>query len=124
MIALRPTSLDEIQKHLVKCDEIIEVGIDIVMPRIGGYNANPYDKELDMNELPRVTEVKALWRWWLRTVYSACNCGEKNYRDLDNEVGMILGSANMSSKLALALTVVTNMKKVVVEQRNLENYVR
>jgi len=123
LIALRPTSLDKIQKHLVKCDEIIEVGIDIVMPRIGGYNANPYDKELDMNELPRVTEVKALWRWWLRTVYSACNCGEKNYRDLDNEVGMILGSANMSSKLALALTVVTNMKKVV-EQRNLENYVR
>ncbi|MEM1731253.1 MAG: type III-B CRISPR module RAMP protein Cmr1 [Ignisphaera sp.] len=124
LIALRPTSLDEIQKHLVKCDEIIEVGIDIVMPRIGGYNANPYDKELDMNELPRVTEIKALWRWWLRTVYSACNCGEKNYKDLDNDVGMILGSVSMSSKLALALTVVTNMKKVVVEQRNLKNYER
>jgi len=37
---------------------------------IGGYNAKPYSRKLNLMEEPRPTEIKGLWRWWARALVS------------------------------------------------------
>lgn len=95
--------IEKAQKRLLENDEIVRVKVDIILPRVGGYSAKPYDSLLNIYEMPRVTEIKSLWRWWLRVVYSACNCGSANYQELDAKVGEILGSTFKSSKFSITL---------------------
>lgn len=101
---MNPQSFKDLQEELLKQDEILRAEIELVMPRTGGFNAKPYNIELDMHEPPRPTEVKSLWRWWLRTIYSACECGEKNYKELEKKVSEILGSTEESSKFSIVIT--------------------
>lgn len=89
--------LAEIQRELLDKDVMLRIDAEILVPRVGGYNARPYSCKLDMVELPRASELKALWRWWLRVTLSAVFGGQKDYEELDKEVGTILGSTEKQS---------------------------
>lgn len=73
--------------------------------RIGGYNARPSSKELDLTEGLRTSEVKGIWRWWLRATLAGAlwdlgkEPSETTIRKMTNE---ILGSTAAATKFTLA----------------------
>jgi len=72
--------------------------------RIGGYNARPYSKELDLTEGLRTSEVKGIWRWWLRATMAGAlwDLGrEPNKTTIKKMVNEILGSTASASKFTL-----------------------
>lgn len=115
-------TIKDLQTQLREQDKILTIEADLILPRIGGYNSRPYDSFLGMHEPPRATELKALWRWWMRVIYSACECGEKDYEDLDKEVGNILGSTEESSKFSIEIK--TKKRSGPVNSKDLEKVPR
>jgi len=72
--------------------------------RIGGYNARPYSKELDLTEGLRTSEVKGIWRWWLRVALAGAlwDLGkEPSETAIKKMVNKILGSTASPSKFTL-----------------------
>lgn len=113
---------DELLKRVG--DNILNAEVLLVLPRIGGYNAKPYDLNLKMWEPPRPSEVKALWRWWLRTIYSACRCGENDYKDLDNKASHLLGNTKAGSKFSVTIEDTTALSKSPLDRGRLRNIPR
>jgi len=89
--------LAELQQQLLDEDIILTIKADVIFPRVGGYAARPYINELDLYETPRPSELKALWRWWMRVTLSGLYGGSKYYDELDKEVSKILGSTEKTS---------------------------
>jgi len=108
--------LMELQYDLLKENEIVRIQAEIIAPRIGGYNARPYDIDLDLYEIPRSPEIKALWRWWMRVVISGLYSGQKAYDDLDNKVSDILGSNEQASSFSVVVRVVDEIKLEKISQ--------
>uniref|UniRef100_A0A7C1GLM5 Type III-B CRISPR module RAMP protein Cmr1 n=1 Tax=Thermofilum adornatum TaxID=1365176 RepID=A0A7C1GLM5_9CREN len=88
-------------KILEKENLVISVKARLLYPHIGGYTARPYDHDTGTLEPPRPTEIKALWRWWARSLLSGAYGGTQNYNFLDDKVGVFLGRAGGSSKSSL-----------------------
>lgn len=99
-----------LQQDLVSGEKLMEVDAELVLPKIGGYNARPYDSKIGLYESPRPSEIKALWRWYMRTILSGVFEGEKNYEKLENMVGKILGSTNSAS--CFRVNIVPNRKSI------------
>jgi len=88
-------------KILEKENLLISVKARLLYPHIGGYTSRPYDHDTGTLEPPRPTEIKALWRWWARSLLSGAYGGTQNYNFLDDKVGVFLGRAGGSSKSSL-----------------------
>lgn len=97
--------LAEVQEALRDDDVVLTVNVDIMMPRTGGYNARPYSSKLQLYEPPRPSEIKALWRWWLRVVLSGVYGGQKDYDELDKEASEILGGTQNQSLFSLIIDI-------------------
>ena len=106
--------LAEIQREFLNNDIVLVIDADILLPRIGGYNARPYSSKLQLYELPRPSEIKALWRWWLRVILSTIHNGQKTYSELDKEACEILGSTQKQSLFSVIVDI--NYAKRVLEQ--------
>ncbi len=84
-------------------EEILRLEAKLLLPRIGGYKVRPFSITLNLLEPPRASEVKALWRWWLRAVLAGCYGGRKNYRELESYIGDLLGSTNNQSPFSVII---------------------
>lgn len=84
-------------------DLLMTIDAEILLPRIGGYNARPYSMVLRRLEFPRSSELKALWRWWMRVALSAAYRGSKEYSEIEKFVGELLGSTGKQSCFTLTL---------------------
>jgi len=84
---------------------IARIDLTNVTPtRIGGYNARPYSKELDLPEGLRTSEVKGIWRWWLRATLAGAlwDLGkEPNKTTIRKMVNEILGYTASASKFTI-----------------------
>lgn len=77
---------------------------NITPARIGGYNARPYFKELDLAEGLRTSEVKGIWRWWLRATLAGAlwDLGkEPSKTTISRMANEILGSTASASRFTL-----------------------
>ncbi|RLF14811.1 MAG: type III-B CRISPR module RAMP protein Cmr1, partial [Thermoprotei archaeon] len=81
----------------------MHIELELIYPRVGGYNARPCSVRLRMYEPPRATEVKALWRWWMRVVLAGAYGGQVSYSKVDEKVSEVLGSTKSSSLLSMAV---------------------
>lgn len=94
--------LESLGEEILKTRNLLlTVDAEILLPRIGGYNAMPYSAALRRWEPPRPSELKALWRWWMRVALSAAYGCSENYKKLDEVVGRILGSQEEQSCFTL-----------------------
>jgi CRISPR-associated protein Cmr1 len=84
-----------IQEKLLKNRKVISLEVELVYPRIGGYKAAPCSIDLNMCEPPRATEVKGLWRWWMK-VALATYLG--SYSVAEKEVSKLLGGGENKHK--------------------------
>jgi CRISPR type III-B/RAMP module RAMP protein Cmr1 len=109
------TTLIDFQRRLLERDMILAVNAEALMPRIGGYNARPYSKELDLYEPPRSSEIKALWRWWMRVILSGIYGGRKNYIELDEKVSKILGSTRGQTSFSVIIDLDPNTYQKALE---------
>ncbi|MGC9106641.1 MAG: type III-B CRISPR module RAMP protein Cmr1 [Infirmifilum sp.] len=109
------TTLIGFQRQLLEEDMILAVDAEALMPRIGGYNARPYSKELELYEPPRSSEIKALWRWWMRVILSGIYGGSKNYIELDEEASKILGSTQKQASFSVIIDLDPNTYQKVLE---------
>jgi len=109
--------LAEIQNEILNNNIILIINADVLLPRIGGYNARPYSSELQLYELPRASELKALWRWWLRVILSSIFEGQKTYDMLDEKIGEILGNTKQQSMFTIAIDT-TKAEQVLVQARD------
>jgi CRISPR-associated protein Cmr1 len=107
---------------------------NITPTRIGGYNARPYSKELDLPEGLRTSEVKGIWRWWLRATLAGAlwDLGkEPNKTTIKEMVNEILGSTASASKFTLTspyaysaakklddLTKIPRMRLILMKRRD------
>jgi len=107
---LTSEDLWNLQQVLVSEDKLMEIDAELILPKIGGYNARPYNSETKLYEPPRSSEIKALWRSYMRTILSGVFGGEKNYKELENMVSEILGSTNSAS--CFRVNIVTNRKSI------------
>ncbi|MCS6785258.1 MAG: type III-B CRISPR module RAMP protein Cmr1, partial [Candidatus Caldarchaeum sp.] len=81
---------------------------NITPTRIGGYNAKPYSHELELAEGFRTSEVKGIWRWWLRTTLAGALWdlhGETDEKIVKEKTNQLLGSTESASKFALKVSV-------------------
>ncbi|MEZ0346280.1 MAG: type III-B CRISPR module RAMP protein Cmr1 [Infirmifilum sp.] len=97
--------LGELQEKLRRNDQLVEVNAALLLPRIGGYKASPFSKDLRLYEPPRPSEFKALWRWWLRVAASAAFKGQRKYDELDVKVEKYLGSTKQRSLFTINVEV-------------------
>jgi len=97
------STLADIQRQLLVQDMVLTINAKILLPRVGGYNARPYSSELGIVELPRPSEIKFLWRWWMRAILSGVYGGKKKYNELDEEIGKVLGSIRNQSTFSIAV---------------------
>ncbi|AGT34803.1 hypothetical protein N186_02045 [Thermofilum adornatum] len=88
-------------KILEKENLLISVKARLLYPHIGGYTSRPYDPETGTLEPPRPTEIKALWRWWARSLLSGAYGGTKDYKFLDKEIGEFLGRTEETPQTSL-----------------------
>jgi len=88
-------------KILEKENLLISVKARLLYPHIGGYTSRPYDHDTGTLEPPRPTEIKALWRWWARSLLSGAYGGTKNYKFLDKEIGEFLGRTEETPQTSL-----------------------
>jgi CRISPR-associated protein Cmr1 len=92
-----------IQEELLKNQKVISLEVELAYPRIGGYKATPCSIDLNMCESPRATEVKGLWRWWMR-VALATYLG--SYPDAGKKVSELLGGGEDKHSQSLFTVVV------------------
>lgn len=81
---------------------------NITLTRIGGYNARPYSDELELAEGFRTSEVKGIWRWWLRAALAGAlwDSGKQpDAKQVTNVTKSLLGSTESASKFTLAVRV-------------------
>jgi len=95
--------LAEVQNEILNNNTVLIIDADVLLPRIGGYNARPYSSELQLYELPRASELKALWRWWLRVILSSIFEGQKTYDELDEKISELLGSTRQQSMFTITI---------------------
>ena len=92
------STYEALQQELLRANnEVLVLKAKLLYPRIGGYKAKPFSKDLELLEPPRASEIKALWRWWMRVVLAGFYGGRKNYRELDAVAGELLGSTGHQS---------------------------
>ncbi len=106
-----------VQRALLDEEVVLFIDADILLPKIGGYNAKPYSFESQLYELPRPSEVKALWRWWLRVILSGVYGGQKTYSKLDKEIGKILGSTQKQSLFSVIVDV-DNAEQILEQSKD------
>jgi len=101
------SELAEIQEKILESQNLLlRVEIMLLYPHVGGYAALPFDPTTRILELPRPTELKALWRWWARVLLSAAYGGAKDYLSLDEKVADILGMRGKEiSKFTIRITI-------------------
>jgi CRISPR type III-B/RAMP module RAMP protein Cmr1 len=103
------SKLTELQGRLLESQNLVlRVKATLLCPHVGGYSTLPFDPATNILEPPRPTELKALWRWWARVLLSAACGGEKNYEELDEKVGKILGRTGekaLSSLIMLRISI-------------------
>jgi len=109
--------LAELQNEILNNNIVLIINADVLLHRTGGYNARPYSSELQLYELPRASELKALWRWWLRVILSSIFKGQKTYNELDEKIGEILGSTKRQSMFTIAIDT-TEIEQILVQARD------
>jgi CRISPR-associated protein Cmr1 len=87
-----------IQEELLKNQRVLSLEVELAYPRIGGYKATPCSIDLNICEPPRATEVKGLWRWWMR-VALATYLG--SYPDAEKVVSKLLGGGEDKHRQSL-----------------------
>jgi len=84
-----------IQEELLKNRKVLSLEVELAYPRTGGYKATPCSIDLNICEPPRATEVKGLWRWWMR-IALATYLGR--YSAAEKEVSKLLGGGENKHK--------------------------
>ncbi len=84
-------------------DRLMVIDAEVLLPRIGGYNSRPYSVTLQRLEPPRSSELKAIWRWWMRVALSTIYGGSRKYNEVEKLVSELLGSTDKQSYFTVIL---------------------